>query len=123
MRRPGRAIDDLLSDIVRWGEKLGRYAEIAAQDDFLHHDMAVDAATKCIEVIGEAAGRILQRSPELTTRYPELQLREAYLTRNQLSHGYFTSDAELIWQMARGEVPKLVAAAKQVLAELESRTS
>lgn len=86
-------------------------------ETFATDEMAVDAATKCIEVIGEASKHILEAAPELQQRYPGIKLNAAYLTRNRLSHGYFDVDPRRVWDTARHAVPELVESAKRVLNE------
>lgn len=121
MRNESRRVAEWLSDIVRWGEKLERYLRGMSIGEFVGNEMAVDAASKCVEVIGEAANRILREAPDLQARYPSLRLREAYLARNRLSHGYFDVDRELLWHMANKSVPELVVAVKQVTFEMRSQ--
>jgi len=53
MRNKSRRVAEWLSDILRWGEKLERYLSGMSIDEFVGNEMAVDAASKCVEVIGE----------------------------------------------------------------------
>ena len=120
MRDKSRRAADWLADIVHWGEKLERYVAGMTLEAFVEDDRTVDAATKCIEAIGEAANRLLKEPPEMQRQYKTLPLREAYLARNQLTHGYFNVDRKLVWQMSQSAIPDFVLAVKQVLAEIES---
>lgn len=87
---------------------------------FLEDEKAQDAASKCVEAIGEAAGRLLEAAPDLERRHPELQLRQAYRTRNRLAHGYFDLDQELLWRTCTRSVPQAVEAARRLLGKTSS---
>lgn len=106
---------DRLADMVLWGKKRSRHIEGMIFQIFAENEMAVDAATKCIDAIGEAANQILQDDPGIRGRHPKLELQEAYRARNRLSHGYSDIDRLRIWQTANAAVPRLVAEARQVL--------
>jgi uncharacterized protein with HEPN domain len=111
-----RSVQDWLRDIVLWGERLGRHVQGFTEDAFLRDEKTQDAVARCVEVIGEAAGRLMRIDPTLQGRHG-LDLRSAYATRNRLSHGYHATDLEVLWATAITSVPPIVAAAKRVLAE------
>ncbi len=114
MAGQSRSRRDRPRDIVVWGEKLASYASAPTLEAFSIDQKAVDASTKCIEVIGEAAKHILAAAPERRDRYPTLKLTQAYLTRNRLSYGYFDIDPKRVWDTARNAVPELVHLVKQI---------
>ncbi|MDF3064035.1 MAG: hypothetical protein K0S06_4144 [Microvirga sp.] len=72
--------------------------------------------SKCIEVIGEAASRLLQEFPDVLTRHPDLELAAARAMRNRLSHGYFDIDPRVLWDTITVDVPRIVEAARRALA-------
>jgi uncharacterized protein with HEPN domain len=87
---------------------------VGSQDGSLHR-RHVDAVSRCIEVIGEAASCLLRDFPE-RTRHPDLELSAARAMRNRLSHGYFDIDVQVVWDTATVDVPKIVDAARRALA-------
>lgn len=86
MDKPGRSIDELLADIIVWGERIGRFTSGKTLDDFLANEILQLAVSKCIEAIGEASGNILRVRAEFADEHPELELVEAYRMRNRLAH-------------------------------------
>lgn len=112
-RKP--SAEDLLLDIVEWSERLASHVEGATAQGFLHDKRLQDAVCRCVEVIGEAAGRLRTLEPGLQQRHPNLDLARAYGTRNLLAHGYAVVDYEIIWNTAIESVPKVAAAARALL--------
>jgi uncharacterized protein with HEPN domain len=55
-----------------------------------------DAVIRNIEIMGEAAGNIEIADPGFPTNHPDLPLRDVYLMRNRLAHGYFEVDIALV---------------------------
>ena len=111
-----RSTEELLDDIVTWGDKLARHPSDVTEEAFLKDEKTQDAVTKCAEAIGAAAGEILKAEPEIEFRHPELQLRNANALRNRLSHGYHAIDYEILWNTVSFSIPGAVDAARAVLA-------
>jgi uncharacterized protein with HEPN domain len=109
MKEGGRPLRQLLQNILVWGERLARFIDGISPDDFFGDELRQAAASKCIEAIGEASGEILRRYKRFATEHPQLDLFEAYRSRNRLSHGYDTIDSEMLWDTAAIYVPRLVA--------------
>jgi uncharacterized protein with HEPN domain len=72
-----RSVAQWLSDIVYWGERLQDHLKGIDRDAFLATPMLRDAASKCAEAIGEAAGKLDDAEPGLNDRYPDLNLTRA----------------------------------------------
>ena len=72
-----------------------------------------------IEVIGEAASNIMRLDSAFDKKYPGLELKAAYATRNSLSHGYFLVDPILVWGTIQNDIPVLK---KQVVDVLKNYT-
>jgi uncharacterized protein with HEPN domain len=73
-----------------------------------------DAVSKCVEAIGEAAGKLDDLDPDLDRNVPDLNLKLARRTRDRLSHGYYRIDLALLWETAVVAIPKTLAAAKAI---------
>jgi uncharacterized protein with HEPN domain len=69
-----------------------------------------DAASKCAEAIGEAAGKLDDLDPGLNSSFPDLNLKLARKSRDRLSHGYHRIDLEILWNTITLAVPRTVAA-------------
>ena len=114
-----RAPQEWLHDTVVWGEKLARHIEGQTLESFLADEKTQDAVSRCIEVVGEASRRLMEASPGIETRHPQLELRKAYAVRNILAHGYLIADMEIVWAAATRSIPTMVTEARAVLARGE----
>jgi uncharacterized protein with HEPN domain len=117
------AVDERLRDVVKWGEALARHIAGMALDDFLADEKTHHAALKCIEAIGEAAKEILKAEPTFDLRHPDLKLKAAARMRDRLSHSYRDIDLGVVWATATTSVPRTVAAAATILAQLNPPTA
>ena len=107
-----RSADDWLGDIVLWGDRLDEHLRNADWPAFLKNDLLQDAVSKCIEAIGEAAGKLDEFDPNLSQRFFGVQLKQARRSRDRLSHGYYSIDLAIVWQTATVSIPRLVSAAR-----------
>lgn len=109
------AIAALLADIVHWSERIASY--IGQLDDraFERNELVQDAVIRCLEVIGEASGRILKIDPDFQNRFPELELKQAYRARNRTAHGYGSVSVASVWRSATFAAPRLAREARRVL--------
>lgn len=110
-----RAIDDRLRDIIHWGERAGSYVDGLTFEEFVASTLVQDAVLRCIEVVGEAASKIIRADPDFERKYPELELSAAYRTRNRLIHGYGSVNLGTVWEAVLEPLPRLIAAAKSIL--------
>ena len=108
----GRSADDWLGDIVLWGERLELHLRNATWASFFANVMLQDAVSKCVEAIGEAAGKLDDLDHALSAQFFGIQLKLARRSRDRLSHGYYHVDLAILWQTATESVPGLVAAAR-----------
>ncbi|ABU58543.1 protein of unknown function DUF86 [Roseiflexus castenholzii DSM 13941] len=78
--------------------------------------MALDAVTRNLEIIGEAARQI----PEpLRERYPLIPWRRVVGLRNIVIHQYFAVDPNIIWTIATQQLPELKPLLQTMLRDLE----
>lgn len=69
----------------------------------------VRAVTKSIADIGEAAHQIMLSMPHLQAESPDIwqHLKRVYAMRNVLLHGYFRTDASVVWDTVQLHLPEL----------------
>ncbi len=60
-----RSEREWLGDIMSWGERMRRHIDGVDRTKFLGDEMIQDAVAKCIEALGEAAGKLDDLDPEL----------------------------------------------------------
>ncbi|MBI5528945.1 MAG: DUF86 domain-containing protein [Deltaproteobacteria bacterium] len=61
---------------------------------------------KCVEIIGEAAARVSQKTRNAN---PQIPWAEIIAMRNRLVHAYYDIDVEQVWKAATEDLPALIA--------------
>jgi uncharacterized protein with HEPN domain len=110
-----RSEREWLSDIVSWGERMQRHSHGVERTKFLQDEMVQDAVAKCIEALGEAAGKLYDLALELDRTVPDLNLRLARRMRDRMTHGYYKIDWSIVWDTASTSIPKTVEAARSLM--------
>ena len=89
-----RDIAFYIVDIFIAADKIKRYTHsFTDAEAFLHNELTWDATIRELEIIGEATNRLLKEDL-LDTTY-----RMIVDFRNQLVHGYFGIDEEIVWEV------------------------
>lgn len=92
-------LEDMFQSMQRIDEYLGDL-------DFRRFKMSymvVDAIIRNFEIIGEAAKNI---PTEIQEKHPEIPWRKMYGLRNLIAHEYFGIDYEMIWEIAKNNLPQ-----------------
>ncbi len=71
------------------------------------------AVSRTVEIIGEAAARVSQ---DVKVALPAIPFRNAISMRNRLIHGYGSTDAEILADTVKRDLPKLVKTLRAALA-------
>jgi len=80
-------------------------------------DVLTLALTHLLEILGEAAKGV---SSETKDRYPDLPWFQMAATRDRLIHGYFSVDLDILWRIARHDLPLVVAALETIVRDNEA---
>ncbi|MFX1762662.1 DUF86 domain-containing protein [Paraburkholderia sp. A1RI-2L] len=107
MRKKDLRTPDYLQHILDAIERIRTYTEPLSHDSFEATPMAVDAVVRNIEIIGEAAHNITQGDPDFAAAHPEIPWEAMYGMRNQVSHGYFAVDIDIVWSTVQTYLPDL----------------
>lgn len=70
------------------------------------------AVLRELEIIGEAAGRISEKTKK---KFPQVPWKELVGLRNRLIHAYFDVDHDIVWKTIREYLPSFHAQLQQVL--------
>ena len=80
-------------------------AQGRTRDDVDQDAMLALALARAVEIIGEAAKHVPR---SLGDRYPAVPWHAIAGTRDQLIHGYFSVDNDVLWQIVSVELLELV---------------
>lgn len=112
--RPERH-EEYLEHIIVAVEKVKSYTATLEKAAFIADEKTQDAVIRNLEVIGEAARRILDESPEIAAQYAAVPWKKIYAMRNRLSHGYFEINLEVVWETVRQSLPELEQHVRRIL--------
>lgn len=65
--------------------------------------LVVDAVIRNFGIIGEASKNVPK---EIQEKYPGIPWKKMYGLRNLIAHEYFGIDYEMIWEIARNNLPQ-----------------
>jgi len=93
-------------------EKVIGFTSNANRSDLDKDEKLALALIRLIEVIGEASNSV---SSEVKEKHPTIPWRAIAGARNRLVHGYFDVDYDVVWEIARVDIPDLVNKLKIIL--------
>ena len=94
----------LLTDILTAIEKIETYTEGLDYESFLADTRTVDAVERNFEIIGEATNQLPKELQQANSQIP---WHSVISFRNQLIHGYFGVDYEIMWYVINVDLPDL----------------
>jgi uncharacterized protein with HEPN domain len=92
-----------LEDMLQSMERIEAYLGDFDFEKFQNNNLVVDAVIRNFEIIGEASKNI---PSEIQEKYPEIPWKKMYGLRNLMAHEYFGVDHEMIWEIAKNNLPK-----------------
>lgn len=102
MNPKNRHFHFFLDDIILSMERILEYIEGLNFEQFKRKYIVVDAVIRNFEIIGEASKHI---PVEFIQKYPKIPWKKMYRLRNIVMHEYFGIDYEMIWEIAKSELP------------------
>ena len=88
------------------------FAHGQSRADLSGNRMLALSLVKCIEIVGEAAGRI---GEETRQQAPQVPWQDIVGMRNRLIHAYFDIDLDRVWDTVEGDLPVLIAQLEDLL--------
>jgi uncharacterized protein with HEPN domain len=73
------------------------------------------------EILGEASRNFLDAVPDSPLKFPGIPFAAIYGMRNQLSHGYFSIDLDVVWKVIERDIPDLRNELETALAKLDNQ--
>ena len=103
---------DFLRDIEESMERIARYTRGMEYDNFFEDDKTQDAVIRNMEIMGEATKAL---SEKFRNEYAELPGKNLAMTRDKLIHHYFGVNTDIVWDIARSDIPRLLPIIKSIL--------
>lgn len=107
MNKKALRLSDYLQHMRDAAARVQRYTHGKSQLDFTADEQLQDAVVRNIEIIGEAARNVTLNAPDFTRQNPQIPWAALYAMRNRLSHGYWTIDLAVVWQVIQRDLPEL----------------
>lgn len=92
-----------LEDMFQSMQRIEEYIGDLKFKQFKKTHIVVDAVVRNFEIIGEASKKL---PADIHEKYPEIPWRKMYGLRNLIAHEYFGIDYEMIWEIAKANLPK-----------------
>jgi uncharacterized protein with HEPN domain len=87
--------------------------------DFLSDRLLQDGVVRNVEILGEASRNLLSAVPAAAQEFPGIPFAAIYAMRNQLSHGYFVIDLDIVWKVIERDIPALRKELETAIAALD----
>ena len=110
-----RIAKDYLNDILENIKDIYTFIENMDFEDLKSDKKTQYAIIRCLEVIGEAAKKIPDKS---RNNYPAIPWQEISGMRDKLIHDYFGVDLETVWDTIQEDLLPLKKAVENLLKEL-----
>ena len=110
---------DYLAHMLDAVGQIQTYARGKSPQDFLADRLIQDGVVRNIEILGEASRNLLDAIPDAATRFPGIPFGAIYGMRNQLAHGYFAIDLDLVWKVVERDIPALRVELEAAIEDLD----
>ncbi len=101
-RDPGLLVGDIRACL----HQVAQYIQGMDLEAFRSDRKTIDAVTRNLEIIGEAARQLTEAD---RAAYPEIPWPRIVGLRHRIVHDYFGIDTDLIWEIASRDAPELAA--------------
>lgn len=104
--------ETLLLDILQAASDAFEFVATLDQAQFNASKFHQNAVIRCIEIIGEAAGKVSQ---EFQDAHLEIPWRDITGMRHRLIHNYADIRLDLVWDVSQNKLPELIAAIRPLI--------
>ncbi len=110
-----RGIAARLLDAIEAIDAIEHHTNGVTWADFETQDGIQRIVERYVEIVGESIARAERLDESLATKIPNI--RQIVGARNQIAHGYWDIDLEILWEIATSTGPELRAVLRSLLDE------
>jgi uncharacterized protein with HEPN domain len=108
---------DLVQDIKECINRIASYTQDIGYDEFESDLKTQDAVVRNLEIMGEAVKSL---SKELKENYSDIPWKNIAGTRDTLIHDYFGLNIDIVWNIAKEEIPDLTLKIDDIIRNIEN---
>ena len=109
-----------LLDMLLASRKIRDFSQGVSQECFQQDELMQHAIMRLIQIVCEAARRVLQ---ELQQEHPEIPWRQVIGMRHRLVHEYFQIIPVKVWEVVERDIPVLILLVEPLVPPDESPAS
>ena len=107
---------DYLEDIIEAMDDAVKFTKNMGYEEFVKDKKSAYAATRTLEIIGEAVKNL---PPEVRENYPQVPWKEMAGMRDKLIHEYFGVDLKRVWNTIKKDIPTLKPLFEKILKDFQ----
>lgn len=107
---------EFLRDIMEAMQRVISYTKNSSYEEFMDDTKTQDAVLRNIEVIGEATKGL---STSFKKSHPAVPWRDMSGMRDKVIHHYFGINYDIVWNVAKEQMPQLVPRIESILKQLK----
>lgn len=111
---------DYLAHMLEAVNQIQAYTLHKSAEDFAADRLLQDAVVRNVEILGEASRRLMEALPDAISRFSGIPFAAICAMRNQLSHGYFTVDLDIVWKVVERDIPELRIQIEGAISQLDT---
>jgi uncharacterized protein with HEPN domain len=105
----------LLDFMLEYARQAISFVDGMTQQDFDADAKTQAAVAMCLINVGESAGNLSKRYPEIILANPQVAWREITDMRNRIAHDYGSIDFVLVWETLQVSLPPLIVTLPGIL--------
>ena len=109
---------DFVEDILDAMDNAEMFLHDVSYDQFEADLRTNFAVVRALEIIGEATRRLPM---EFRREYPDIPWKNMAGMRDRIIHGYDTVDLQIVWDVVKGDIPRIKPLIRQILADYQEQ--
>lgn len=101
-------LPDYLDHMQQATQQACGYVGTMSKTEFMLDKRTQQAVIFNLQIIGEAASKMLQDHAEFLAQHPDVPWRSMKGMRNRIAHGYFEINLDVVWDTLQSALPPLL---------------